>query len=37
MLKGGGIADVGPEYLALVIILVAISLIAMLRYRQTLD
>jgi ABC-2 type transport system permease protein len=37
MLKGGGIADVGPEYLALVIILVAISLVAMLRYRQTLD
>ena len=37
MLKGGGMADVGGELWALVAILVAISGIAMLRYRQTLD
>ncbi|MDO8358942.1 MAG: ABC transporter permease, partial [Devosia sp.] len=37
MLKGGDVADVGPECLALGIILVVISGIAMLRYRQTLD
>jgi len=37
MLKGGSVADVGPEYLSLVVILVVISLVAMLRYRQTLD
>ena len=37
MLKGGNVSDVGGESLALIIILVVISLIAMLRYRQTLD
>jgi len=37
MLKGGNVGDVGPECWALTIILVVISLIAMLRYRQTLD
>jgi len=37
MLKGGDVADVGNEFLALGIILVVISLVAMLRYRQTLD
>ncbi len=37
MLKGGDIADVSGEFLALGIILVVISGIAMLRYRQTLD
>jgi ABC-2 type transport system permease protein len=37
MLKGGGIADVTTEFVALAIILVAISGLAMLRYRQTLD
>ncbi|MBI4920692.1 MAG: ABC transporter permease [Devosia nanyangense] len=37
MLKGGDVADVGPQCLALGIILVVISGIAMLRYRQTLD
>lgn len=37
MLKGGDVSDVGGECLALSIILVVISLIAMLRYRQTLD
>jgi ABC-2 type transport system permease protein len=37
MLKGGELADVTGELWALVIILVAISVIAMLRYRQTLD
>ena len=37
MLKGGELADVTGELWALVIILVAISAIAMLRYRQTLD
>jgi ABC-2 type transport system permease protein len=37
MLKGGNVADVGSECLALTIILVVISIIAMLRYRQTLD
>jgi ABC-2 type transport system permease protein len=37
MLKGGNVADVGAECLALTIILVVISIIAMLRYRQTLD
>jgi ABC-2 type transport system permease protein len=37
MLKGGELADVTHEFLALVVILVVISIIAMLRYRQTLD
>ncbi|GLQ53102.1 mannose-1-phosphate guanyltransferase [Devosia nitrariae] len=37
MLKGAGVADVTVEFWALTIILVAITLIAMLRYRQTLD
>jgi ABC-2 type transport system permease protein len=37
MLKGGELADVTHELLALVVILVVISIIAMLRYRQTLD
>jgi ABC-2 type transport system permease protein len=37
MLKGGELADVGHEFLALVVILVVIATIAMLRYRQTLD
>ena len=37
MLKGGDVADVGSECGALALILIAISLIAMLRYRQTLD
>ena len=37
MLKGGDVADVASEYGALLVILAVISLIAMLRYRQTLD
>lgn len=37
MLKGGELADVTGEFWALGVILVAISGIAMLRYRQTLD
>jgi ABC-2 type transport system permease protein len=37
MLKGGALADIGGELVALTIILVVISAIAMLRYRQTLD
>jgi len=37
MLKGGEVADVTGELWALVAILVVISAIAMLRYRQTLD
>ena len=37
MLKGGELADVTGELTSLTIILVAISAIAMLRYRQTLD
>jgi ABC-2 type transport system permease protein len=37
MLKGGGLADVGGEFTALAIILVVFSILAMLRYRQTLD
>jgi len=37
MLKGGDIADVAGECGALAVILVVISIIAMLRYRQTLD
>jgi ABC-2 type transport system permease protein len=37
MLKGGGIADVAAEYLALAIILVVITTIAVVRYRRTLD
>lgn len=37
MLKGSNIGDVGGELWALVALLVAISIIAMLRYRQTLD
>jgi ABC-2 type transport system permease protein len=37
MLKGGGVADVSAECWALGIILIVISAIAMLRYRQTLD
>lgn len=37
MLKGGDVSDVLPQIGALAIILVVISVIAMLRYRQTLD
>lgn len=37
MLKGGELADIGPQLMALTLILVVISAIAMLRYRQTLD
>ena len=37
MLKGGAIADVAPQFLALTAILLVVSAIAMLRYRQTLD
>ena len=37
MLKGGELGDVTGELWALVVILVVISGIAMLRYRQTLD
>ncbi|MEQ1899322.1 MAG: ABC transporter permease [Devosia sp.] len=37
MLKGGEVSDVAPEFLAMGVILVVISAIAMLRYRQTLD
>ena len=37
MLKGGGIGDVAPEYLALAVILTVITVIAVLRYRRTLD
>ncbi|HTN62536.1 MAG TPA: ABC transporter permease, partial [Devosia sp.] len=37
MLKGAQVGDVGAQFWALAIILVAISIAAMLRYRQTLD
>jgi ABC-2 type transport system permease protein len=37
MLKGGEMADVTPQLLALTVTLLVISAIAMLRYRQTLD
>jgi ABC-2 type transport system permease protein len=37
MLKGGDVGDVAPQFLALGVILVVISGVAMLRYRQTLD
>ncbi len=37
MLKGGGAADVGGELVAMLAILAVVSVIAMLRYRQTLD
>jgi ABC-2 type transport system permease protein len=37
MLKGGEMADVAPQLLALTVTLLVISTIAMLRYRQTLD
>lgn len=37
MLKGGDTGDVAGEYLALAIILLVISAIAMIRYRRTLD
>jgi ABC-2 type transport system permease protein len=37
MLKGAGLSDIWGEMGALSVILVAISIIAMLRYRQTLD
>ena len=37
MLKGGQVADVTGEFTSLSIILVVIAVIAMLRYRQTLD
>jgi ABC-2 type transport system permease protein len=37
MLKGAGVGDVTSELGALGVILVVISIIAMLRYRQTLD
>ena len=37
MLKGGEVSDVAPEFIAMGIILVVISIIAMARYRRTLD
>ena len=37
MLKGGGIPDIVPDVNALLIIMAAITVLAMLRYRQTLD
>ncbi|HEY0920533.1 ABC transporter permease [Devosia sp.] len=37
MLKGGGLADVTQELAALALILAVIAVVAMLRYRQTLD
>jgi ABC-2 type transport system permease protein len=37
MLKGGDVGDVAGNFLSLFVILIAISLVAMLRYRQTLD
>ncbi len=37
MLKGAGVPDVSGEFLALTAILAVITLMAMLRYRQTLD
>jgi ABC-2 type transport system permease protein len=37
MLKGGGMGDIAGELWALLAILVVISVVAMLRYRQTLD
>jgi ABC-2 type transport system permease protein len=37
MLKGGDVGDVSGNFLSLFVILIAISLVAMLRYRQTLD
>jgi ABC-2 type transport system permease protein len=37
MLKGAGLGDIGGDMLALTAILAAVSIIAMLRYRQTLD
>ncbi|HQZ13873.1 MAG TPA: ABC transporter permease [Devosia sp.] len=37
MLKGGGVADVMGEFVAMSILLVVIGGIAMMRYRQTLD
>jgi ABC-2 type transport system permease protein len=37
MLKGGDLGDVAGNFLPLFVILVVISIIAMLRYRQTLD
>lgn len=37
MLKGADTPDVSPELAALGVIVLVISLMAMLRYRQTLD
>ncbi|VAW18991.1 Domain of unknown function / Efflux ABC transporter, permease protein [hydrothermal vent metagenome] len=37
MLKGGGLADIAPDMGALAILMVIITTLAMLRYRQTLD
>jgi ABC-2 type transport system permease protein len=37
MLKGGDVGDVSGNFLSLFVIRIAISLVAMLRYRQTLD
>jgi ABC-2 type transport system permease protein len=37
MLKGGGLADISGELWALAAILLVVSVVAMLRYRQTLD
>src|SRR5690606_14093040 len=37
MLKGGGLPDVTQELIALTMILVVVAVVAMLRYRQTLD
>ena len=37
MLKGAGLADIAPDLRALVIIVTVVTIIAMLRYRRTLD
>ena len=37
MLKGGDIPDVAPEFIALSVILLVITTIAVARYRRTLD
>jgi ABC-2 type transport system permease protein len=37
VLKGNGVADIAPELWAIVAFLGAVSLIALLRYRRTLD
>ncbi len=37
MLKGAGLGDIGGDMLGIIVIMVVITVIAMLRYRQTLD